>query len=450
MMTIIVRCVCKFLISILFVSVGLGYETVNAATSKVEREVLDNQMVVLFSEQHQLPFITINLLFDAGSSRDPQELPGLANLTSEAILLGTEKFSLNAINRELDFLGAELSTACDRDFMTVSFRILTKHLDQGMELFNEVIIRPAFPDDQIQRKKRKIQGMLKSMQVQPDYIADRQFYRTLFRHNPYGHPVEGSIESLARMNRKSVTDFYRKFLKPNNAVLAIVGEVTREEVRSKILSRLEQWSAGESLPKADFKEIFEEKRDSVLTDKPVAQANIVMGHGGVERKNEDYYKIQVMNQIFGGSGFTSRLFREVRVQKGLAYSVGSAFISRKYSGSMQVTMQTQNSSAKEAMDIVMEVIKEMQETLPTDQEMETARQYLIGSFPMRFDSQAELASYLVQIEYYDLGLDYFKKYPGYIQAVSGNDVLQAARTYLKSGDVISSIVADLEKTDLDQ
>lgn len=448
MMTGTVRRIGKLLISILLIAAGFGYGIVNAATPEVERVVLDNQMVVLFSEQHQLPFITINLLFDAGSSRDPLEHPGLANLTSEGILLGTKKYSLDAINRELDFLGAELSTACDRDFMTVSFRILTKHLDRGMEVFNEVVIRPAFPEDQIQRKKREIQGMLKSMQVQPDYIAERQFYRTLFRQNPYGHPVEGSIESLTRMDRKSVSEFYKKFLKPNNAVLAIVGDVTREEMRSKILSRLEQWPAGEPIAQVDFKEIFQKKKDSVLIDKPVAQANIVMGHGGIERKNEDYYKVQVMNQIFGGSGFTSRLFREVRVQRGLAYSVGSAFVSRKYPGSMQITMQTKNSSAQEAMNIVMEVMKGMQETLPTDQEMETARQYLIGSFPMKFDSQAELTNYLIQIEYYDLRLEYFEKYPDYIREISGDDVLQAARVYLKPGDVISSIVADLEKTDL--
>ncbi len=449
MMTKTVKCIFKLLISSLLITAGVGYGTVNAATPKVERLVLDNQMVVLFSEQHQLPFITINLLFDAGSWRDPLKQPGLANLTSEAILLGTEKYPLDTINRELDFLGADLSTACDRDFMTVSFRILTKHLDQGMELFNEVVMQPAFPEDQIQRKKREIQGMLKSVQSQPDYIADRQFHQILFRQNPYGHPVEGSIDSLARMDRDSVTDFYRNFLKPNNAVLAIVGDVTREEMRSKILSRLEQWAA-EPVPDSHFKKIFEENADSVLTDKPVAQANIVMGHAGIERKNKDYYKVQVMNQIFGGSGFTSRLFREVRVQKGLAYSVGSAFVSRKYPGSMQITMQTKNSSAKEAMDIAIKVMKNMQETQPTGQEMETARQYLIGSFPMRFDSQAELASYLIQIEYYDLGLEYFEKYPDYIQAVSGDDVLQAARNYLKPDEVVSSVVADLEKTDLEQ
>ena len=439
----------KLVISILLFAAGFGFGKVNAAYPSVERSVLDNQMVVLFSEQHQLPFITINLLFDAGSRRDPLEHPGLANLTSEGLLLGSEKYSLETINQELDFLGAELSTSCNRDFMTVSFRILTKHLDQGMELFNEIVIHPAYPQDQIQRKVREIQGMLKSMQVQPDYIADREFHQILFRPNPYGHPVEGTIESLAGMDRKLVAEFHKKFLKPNNAVLAIVGDVTSEELKSRILPRLEQWSADEPVPVAHFNKIFEEKKDSIRIDKPVAQANIVMGHGGIERKNKDYYKVQVMNQIFGGSGFTSRLFRQIRVQKGLAYSVASAFVSRKYSGSMQITMQTKNSMAKEAMDIAMKVMKDMQETPPTEQEIETARQYLIGSFPMRFDSQAELANFLIQIEYYDLGLEYLKRYPNYIQTVSGDDVLQAARIYLKPKDVISSVVANLKEAGLE-
>ncbi len=346
MMTRTVSRACTLLISILLIAAGFGDETVNAATPKVERMVLNNRMVVLFSEQ-QLPFITINLLFDAGSWRDPQKQPGLANLTSEGILLGTKNYSLDAINRELDFLGAELSTACDRDFMTVSFRILTKNLDRGMELFNEVVMWPAFPKDQIQRKTQEIQGMLKSMQVQPDYIADRQFHRILFHQNPYGHPVEGSIESLARMDRKSVVEFYGKFLKPNNAVLAIVGDISREEMRSKILSPLEQWAA-EPVSESDFKQIFQDEKNSARIDKPVAQANIVMGHDGIARKDTDYYKVQVMNQIFGGSGFTSRLFKKIRVEKGLAYSVGSVFVSRKYPGAMQITMQTRNSTAKEA------------------------------------------------------------------------------------------------------
>jgi len=425
-----------------------GYGESPAAIPRVTRMVLnENQMTVLFAEQHTLPFVTFNLLIDAGAWRDPEGKGGLANLAAEAILLGTKDRDFDAINRELDFLGAELSTECGRDFVTVTLRVLKKNLDQGLALFFDVLFNPAFPPEQVERKLREIEAGVRSLQDQPEEVAERNFIQALFRENPYGHPVEGTTESLARIAPEDAARFYRETWQPGNAVLAVVGDLTQEELESAVLSRMRKWPSGKIAEKR-FKTIFVESPEPVRVDRPISQATVILGHPGIERSHPDYYAVSVMNQVLGGGGFTSRLMKEIRVKRGLAYATVSFFVPGKFPGSFQILLQTKNSTATEAIRIALDEMRKMKTAPPTDPEIETAKNYLIGSFPMRFDTQAELSEVLVQVEYYGLGLDYFEKYPDYIRAIDRQAVHRAAEKYLMPDRVISSIVADMGKTDL--
>jgi zinc protease len=408
---------------------------------------MENGLTVLVSGQSRLPFVTIKILFDAGSWRDPEEMPGLANLTAESMLLGTQRYEMAEINEKLDFLGAELGFACSRDFMTARLRVLTRHLPEAMAIFRDIIRSPVFPQEQVQRKSREIRAMIRSMKDQPDYVANRGFHQALFRQNPYGHPVEGTIEALSGIDREAVADFHNSYIRPNNAVMAVVGDADREMVENEVLAGLEKWGAGGEKGKGE-EAVFEPSPESVRTNMPVSQANIVMGHAGIARGNENYYDVQVMNQILGGGGFSSRLLRAIRVREGLAYSVTSVFYAKRMGGSFRIIMQTKNESAKRAIDIAVSEMESMRASPPTEKEIETARQYLVGSFPMRFDSQSELAAYLVRIAYYGLGDDYLEKYPSYIREVSRQDVLEAAKTHLHPAKVIRSIAADLDKAGL--
>jgi zinc protease len=194
---------------------------------------------------------------------------------------------------------------------------------------------------------------------------------------------------------------------------------------------------------------FEEEQKTVKINRPITQANIILGHAGVSRENPDFYAITVMNYILGGGGFASRLTEEIRNKRGLAYSVGSFFDPGKYPGSFQIALQTKNSSAREAIAISLREMERIQKELVSEKELEGAKKYLIGSFPMRFDTQGKLVNFLTQVEYYGLGLDYPEKYPSFIQSITREEVLRVAKKYLHPRNYVLVIVANLKEAGME-
>jgi len=412
----------------------------------VERTVLPNQMVLLVAEEHSLPFVTVQLFVDGGSRKDPPGEEGLARLAARGLLLGTAKRSAPEINREVDFLGASLTSSAGADYAVLNFKVLKKDLDRGLDLFMEVLTQPVFPGEEVRREIDKTLAAIRAAEDQPDEVAEKAFHRELFL-NPYGHPVEGTAESLPRITRDAVERFYRDNYYPNNAALVIVGDITAADVKTRILPRLETWKAG-TVMTLRFKPSFAAGPKTVTINRPVTQASIIMGHEGISRDNRDFYALSVMNYILGGGGFAARLFEEIRNRRGLAYSVASYFDPRKYPGSFQIALQTKNVSAKKAMAVALKEMKKVRGKLVRRRELEAAKKYLIGSFPMRVDTQDRLARFIGQVEYYGLGLDYPDRYPFLVGAVTREDVRRVAREYLHPEKCITVIVANLKEAGL--
>ena len=418
------------------------------AMPPVQRTVLPNGLVLLISEDHSLPFITLQLLIASGSWRDPLGEEGLSHLTAKGLLLGTSKRTVNAINEELDFMGASLSSSSGRDYATLNLRVLKKDLEKGLELFMEVLTQPTFPEEEIKREVEKTLAAIQSAEDQPDEVAEKEFQRTLFLTSPYSHPVEGTKESLPRLTREAIMRFYRSYYHPNNAILTVVGDVTQDEMKTKLLPRLKKWPAAE-IPKIPFITTFEKEKKTVKIDRGITQANIILGHAGVSRDNPDYYALTIMNYILGGGGFSSRLVVEIRNKRGLAYSVASFFDPGKYQGSFQIVLQTKNSSAREAIDLSFGEMERIRKEGVSEKELEGAKKYLIGSFPMRLNTQGKLSNFLSQVEYYGLGLNYPEKYPSLIRSVTKEDILRVAKKYLHPENTILVIVANLKEAGMD-
>jgi zinc protease len=222
--------------------------------------------------------------------------------------------------------------------------------------------------------------------------------------------------------------------------------MTPEEVKAKILPRFEEWPANE-IPKESFDITFAKEPKTIKIDRAITQANIILGHAGVSRGNPDYYAINIMNYILGGGGFASRL-AERSGTRGLAYAVESYFDPGKYPGGFQVVLQTKNASAREAISLTLEQMERIRKEPVSEKELEGAQKYLIGSFPTRFDTQAKLANFLTQIEYYGLGLDYPQKYPSLIRAITREEILRVAKTYLHPENYILVIVGNLKEAGL--
>jgi len=413
------------------------------ALPRIERTVLPNKLVLLVAEEHSLPFVTLQLLVDSGSRKDPAGKEGIARLAAKGLLLGTSRRPVEVINRETDFIGASLSVGAGQDYATLNLRVLKKDLDKGFDLFMDVLTHPAFPSEEIRREVDKTLAAIQSEEDQPDEVAEKVFRKELFLSS-YGHPVEGTKESLPTVSREAIERFYRENYFPGNAILVVVGDITAEEVKQRLLPSLDAWKAGgfEAVP---LKSAFAGDLKTVKINRSITQANIIIGHAGVSRDNPDYYAIMLMNYILGGGGFSSRLFEEIRVKRGLAYSVASFFDPLRYPGSFQIILQTKNSSAREAVRIAFEQMRKIRNDLVKTGEIEGAKKYLIGSFPMRIDTQGKLVNFLAQVQYYGLGLDYPAKYPSLISAVTRDHVREAANRYLHPEKCLIVIVADLKE-----
>jgi zinc protease len=312
----------------------------------------------------------------------------------------------------------------------------------------EVLTQPTFPEEEIHREVEKTLAAIQSEEDQPEEVAEKAFLRALFLGSPYGHPVEGTKESVSKLTREKVVQFNRSYYHPNNAVLTIVGDITDDEIKSKLIPRLEKWTVGEIL-KLPFITKFEKDQKTVKINRPITQANIILGSAGLSRENPDFYAVTVMNYILGGGGFASRLTEAIRNKRGLAYSVASFFDPGKFPGSFQIVLQTKNSSAKEAISLSLQQMERIQKELVSEKELDGAKKYLIGSFPMRLDTQGKLANFLTQVEYYGLGLDYPEKYPSLTRSVTREEILRVAKKYLHPKKYVLVIVANLNEAGME-
>jgi zinc protease len=438
-------CVLLLGVGVLF---GLGIiENATQAMPAVQRTVLANQLVLLASEEHALPFVTVQLLIEAGSWLDPAGEEGLAALTARGLLLGTSTHSGAAIQEELDFMGASLRATARRDYATLSLQVLKKDLGRGLELFMEVLTQPVFPDDELHREREKTLAAMQAEEDEPGEVAEKAFQRALFPTSSYGHPVEGLPASVAQLKREAVVRFYQRHYHPNQAILAVVGDITAEEVQAQLHPRLAAWPTG-AVPATPFSPAFERGPKTITIDRAITQAHVILGHVGISRGNPDFYALSVMNHLLGEGGFASRLVEAIRDQRGLAYSVASFFEAGKYPGAFQVALQTKNASVQEAIALAVQQLERMRTEPVSEEELEGAKKALVGSFPLRLGTQAQLAAFLTQVEYYGVGLDYPAKYPPLIASVSSQDVLRVAQAYLHPRHSILVIVANLKEAGL--
>jgi zinc protease len=418
-----------------------------SALPPVRRTVLKNGIVLIVSEEHSLPFVTIYLLIGSGSKDDPRGQEGIAELTSESLIFGAGARSYRQITDEMDFLGARVSSGTAKDFTGVTLRTLTKDIKTAFPIFFDIVTKPTFPAQLVDNEVQRTLGAIRAAEDQPGSVAEKAFTATLYGEGAYGHPTEGTKESVVRLNREAAERFHARHYRPENAVVTIVGDADAQMINGYFIPMLEKWPKKAVSPKKPDVRTAD-KEQSVRIDKPVTQSNIIIGNEGMSRDNPDYYAATVMNHILGGGSLRSRLMVDIRGKRGLAYSVGSRFGAGKYGGSFQVFMQTKNASAQEAINAARTEMERMRSEPVSEQELEDAKKYLIGSFPRTFGTQSGIAGFLAVAEYYALGLDYPERYPVLINAVTRDDVLRVARRYVRPGQYITVVVGNLEEAGL--
>jgi len=440
-----------FLGTIVFLCRDVPTEAAEAANPlSPKRLVTDNGMTVIVQEAHSLPVVNVQVIVKAGAVLDPDDKAGLANLTADLLEEGTATRSATQIADAVDFIGAGLSADGGEDYATASLRVLKKDVKTGMDLLSDILVHPSFPEPELQRKRQEIMGEIIAEKDQPGEVADKAFNQIVFGANPYHRPTEGTEETLPAITRADVAQFYDQYYHPNNTIMTIVGDITESEALDLLKTYFGSWARNPiptvTIPPA----VGLEKPVVKLINKDLTQANIILGHLGIDRKNPDYYAVTVMNYILGGGGFSSRLMTNIRDNQGLAYSIDSHFEASAFPGSFTVSLQTRNAAAQLAIDGVLAELRKIRTAPVTDRELEDTKAFLIGSFPLRIDTSAKIAGLLAQIEFYNLGLDYVERYPKLIGSVTKTDVQRVAQKYLDPDHLTLVVVAKQDEAKIRQ
>jgi len=403
---------------------------------------LPNGLKLMIVEQHELPLADFVLVVGSGGTVDPAAKGGIANLTASMLTEGTTSRNSLQIADQIAFLGIGLSANSNWDATTLSLHTPTAQLDSALALFADVALRPSFPAEEFDRVKKNRLTSLVQLKDRPTAIADQAYASILYgSQHPYGHSLIGSEASVSGMATSDLQSFYRSNFIPNNTTLIVVGDVTPAQVEQKIRTLFSGWQRGNvapvtfgSAPKAATTTIY-------LIDKPgAAQSSFRIGSIGVPRSTKDYFALNVMNTILGGS-FTSRLMQNLRETHGYTYGARSRFDMRQSAGPFTASAEVVAAKTDSGLVEFMKELNAIRDTVPSV-ELSKAKRYLQLGLPSDFETTQQIANQLVPVALYGLQLDYYNGYVANIENITQADVQRVARQYIDPANLAIVIVGD--------
>ncbi len=404
---------------------------------------LPNGINVLVIENKKIPAVSVRMVFkNAGSFHDGNKF-GLASLTAEMLNKGTMKRSANDISEEIDFLGGSLNAGSDWDGSYLSLSVLKKHLAKGIDILSDVAQFPAFSDEELSRVKEQRLSALLQAKDDAGSLSDKKFSQVVFGDFPYGNPPEGNESTVKAMTVTDLKDFYSGFYTSSNLIIAFVGDITVEEALKITDEKFSALKRGESFQKTStsFSENFGRNKVYIVNKPGAVQSNLRIGHLGMERNNKDYIPVTIMNTILGGF-FGSRINYILREKHGFTYGARSYFNPHLFSGDFSVDTDVRNEVTDTAVSLVIEELKRFRTEEITDKELETVKNYMTGVFPLQLETAIAVATRVINLKLYDLPKDYYSRYISAINNLTKQDILAAAKKYIKPEDLIIVISGD--------
>lgn len=421
-----------------------GVERADAPNLDVERLELPNGIVLLLGETHTIPAISINAVVHTGSRYEPDDKAGLASLLGDMLDEGTSTRSAQEIAEAIETAGGHLQTFGGYAQSGVSTTVLKSDLDLGLELTADVLMNASIPQDRFEQQRDKRLAQLKSRDDDPRILASDAFNEIVYKGHPAHRPKVGYERTVAALTREDMIDFYRHYFVPNNMLMAIVGDIDKQEIIAKVEQAFAHWQPRANFALPTVPEVTRQTQPiKRFITKQKEQVNIYIGHLGVKRDNPDYYALVVMDTILGSSpGFTSRIPRILRDEQGLAYNTYSniAGSSGLDPGRFIAFIGTSPENMERATTGILTEIKRMTTDPITESELKDAIDYLTGSFVFNFETNAQVAGFLVEAEVFGLGFDYLLRYPQLIRSITMEDVSRVARQYLDP-DNLTLVVA---------
>ncbi len=414
----------------------------------VKRFRLRDGLPVILAESHKLPLVRLDLIVKTGSSANGKDKAGLAALVADMLDEGTKKRTATQIADELAQLGATLGTSASWDATAVSLSVLAENLDRALPVWADVLLDPIFAEADLARVADNLVSGLAKRKDYPPVVARQVYARALWGDaHPYAWPIMGTPASIEKLSRGDLKRFYDTFYAPNNAVLAVAGDITEKQLRAKIEPLLAGFKA-KRIPQVKLPKVaLPDNPRIVLVDKPNApQSSIRIGLPGIARKDPDYYRALVTNEILGGT--FKRLAMNLRETKGWSYGVGSQFDARRVAGPWTVSGEFVAAHTADAVEEILKEIERLRSQDVTDKELSETKNEIIGAFPARFATAGQLASQMAALAVYDLPPSELDKFTAKIAAVDKAQVRQMARKYFRPDNLLIVVVGDRTSTEV--
>lgn len=392
---------------------------------------LSNGLRVVVVERRALPILTLRLLVQAGAESDPPDLPGTAQLTAQVLSQGTSRRSALEISEAVDSMGAQLSTGAGWDQSYAEITALSHQSDQAFELLAEVSRNPAFPPEEVERKQQQTISALQLLRDDPAYMADTVFHVLVFQGTPYGHPLDGTVETVRKLSSRELEQFHRKYYQPGNCILAVVGDTNPDEAIALAKKFFANWK-GAGVPKTAHVStpVGAIRKRLVVVDKPDAvQTEIRAGFRVTQRDSDEYYALTVANQVLGGPA-VNRLYRELRSRQGLAYGASSDIEFQQSAGSWMAKTSTRTSETVRSLRGVIDEIERLRKNHVSTQELGLAKNYLVGHMALEFETSDDVAAQTLELMEHRLPLSYWNDFPQKVYAIEAGDVSDVANKYL--------------------
>jgi zinc protease len=410
-----------------------------APAAKIERIVTPGGIEVWHVRDNTLPMVSMEFAFQGGSAQDPADKPGVATMMAALLDEGAGDLDSRAFTEKLEERAISLSFQAQRDTMRGSLKSLTEHRDQAFDLLNLALAKPRFDADAIDRVRAGMLAGIRRRATDPNQIGGERWFAKAFPGHPYGRPQRGNLESVAKIEAGDLRAMHKNTFARSGLNVATIGAIEAAEI-AKLVDRafagLPEQS--ELTPVADIVPKGNGEQEIVQMDVP--QTVITFGGIGLKRSDPDFIPAFVLNHILGGGSFSSRLYREVREKRGLAYSVYSSLSPMRHAGLFIGGVSTRNDRAAESLSIILEQIRTIAAGGPSDEELAKAKSYLVGSFPLRFDTSGKIAAQLLEIQLEDLGIDYIDRRNDLIRAVTAEDVRRAAARFLTDARLLVTLV----------
>ncbi len=414
--------------------------TIVSAGPEIEDWRTANGTRVYFVPAPELPIVDIRIIFNAGAARDGDN-PGVAIMTNGLLAEGAGGLTADQLAEQFESIGARFSNSAQRDMATLSLRTLSekKVFDAAVSTLTTILTQPDFPKKAFERERSRLLTTLKRHKQSPGAQADEAFYKAIYATHPYHGQPTGTETGINGLTTTKLKDYYQKYYVGSNAVLAIVGDLSRtdaEKLAETLMGKLPEGQPADDLPAVKALT----KGNEIRINHSSAQTHILVGQPGMKRGDSDYFTLYVGNHMLGGNGLIARLAIEIREKRGLAYSSYSYFRPMRENGPYTFGLQTKNETAEEALAVLRETIAKFIKEGPTAEELDASKKNITGGFPLRISSNKKIIDYIGMIGFYQLPMDYLDTFNARVQAVTVDDIKKVFQKRIRLDKMVTVMV----------